>query len=259
MAATPARIAEVLAGLRASSARLCVGSLQARERIATGLPIIDEALGGGLCRGRLSELYGRGRLSWALGILAAGQARGELVALVDGANALCPDDAARAGVVLPGCLWVRAPSTSVALKATDRVLEAGGFSTLVVYLSRPESGRAGRKLENLDGLMRLVQRAERARTAVLFVAETPTLGSYAAASLELRRARPRWVSSGGVPRLLDGYRVEVVVARNKTGQEGASASLDIGVLGETPVLLPAMSPSLLPSLAPVMLPRKRQR
>ena len=231
MAATPARIAEVLAGLRASSARLSVGSLQPRERVATGLVAIDEALGGGLCRGRLSELYGHGRLSWALHLLAAGQARGELVALVDGANALCPDDAARAGVALPSCLWVRAPSTAVALKATDRILEAGGFSTLVVYLASPgpnQTTRPNQTTSQPDGLMRLVQRAEKARTAVLFVAERPMLGSYAAASLELRRARPRWVSTGGVPRLLDGYRVEVVVVRNKTGQEGASASLDIG-------------------------------
>src|SRR4051794_19467662 len=86
MAASAARIAEVLAGLRASSARLRTGAELERGVLPSGLSELDGAIGGGLPRGRITELVGArssGRMSIVVGALAAAQRTGELVALVD--------------------------------------------------------------------------------------------------------------------------------------------------------------------------------
>ena len=53
---------------------------------ATGLPALDDALGGGLRRGHLSEIIGArstGRTTVMCAIVAAAISRGEIAALVD--------------------------------------------------------------------------------------------------------------------------------------------------------------------------------
>src|SRR5436309_2687633 len=90
MAATAARISEVLAGLRAASARLCTAAEVRRAHLPLGLDGLDQALGGGLPRGRLTELVGArssGRMSIALSAIAEAQRAGELAAIVDAADA----------------------------------------------------------------------------------------------------------------------------------------------------------------------------
>lgn len=236
MAASPARIAEVLAGLRAQTARLQAAAESravARGVVATGVTAVDEALGGGLPRGRLTELVGArgsGRLSLALAALAGGQGRGELVALVDGADALEPAAAQAAGVALERLLWVRARSRDEALLAADRVLDAGGFALVVVYLvgaehrprRRPEPSGSGRVWT------RLRERAERGRAAVLIVDDTPSVGAFAAATLEAVRGRARWVGRGP-GRLLDRVDAAVVVSRSKLGPPGARGAVSLSV------------------------------
>src|SRR6478735_1267163 len=140
MAASAARIAEVLAGLRASSARLRTGAELERGVVPSGVGALDRALGGGLPRGRITELVGArssGRMSLVVGALAATQRTGELVALIDAGDAFDPRSAAACGVVLARTLWVRPRDAGArrdqdgryvsALQAADRVLEAGGF------------------------------------------------------------------------------------------------------------------------------------
>lgn len=227
MAASPARIAEVLAGLRAQTARLGAAAdarAAVRGVVATGVAAVDEALGGGLPRGRLTELVGArgsGRLSLALAALAGGQGRGELVALVDGADALEPAAAVAAGAALERLLWVRARSRDEALLAADRVLDAGGFALVVVYLVGAARGRghgSGRVWT------RLRDRAERGRAAVLVVDDASSVGSFAAATLETARGRARFVG-GGPGRLLDRVDAAVVVSRNKLGPPGVRGAV----------------------------------
>jgi hypothetical protein len=252
MAATAARIVEVLAGLRAASARLGTASELRRGRLPLGVPGIDDALGGGLPRGKLTELVGArssGRMSLALGALAEAQQAGELVAMVDAADAFDPASAQAAGVVLPRLLWVRPTGLVAALKAADRVLDAGGFGLLVLYLAGMPGSSGGRLLvarhlgrpgferaqpgpeRNLEGernrgsigspvWARLQQRAEKSGAAVLLVADHPLAGSFAVATLEARRGRAEWTG------LLDGVDGTVRIVRSKLGAPGGVVEVD---------------------------------
>ena len=230
MAASPARIAEVLAGLRASSARLRSAAALDRAYLPLGIDAIDEALGGGLLRGRLTELVGprgSGRLSLTLGALASAQARSEWVALIDAADALDVRSAAAAGLVLERLLWVRARGLVESLQAADRVLDAGGFGLVAIYaVEVPRAGPAprGREAAGSSAFSRLVHRAERARAAVLLVAERPLAGSFSVATLALERAHAAWVGQGA-GKILDGACGQVRVARSKVGLPGEAAEV----------------------------------
>lgn len=106
---------------------------------ATGVAAIDEALGGGLRRGQLSEIVGgrsSGRTSVMCRTLAAATARGELTALIDPCDRFDPASAAAAGVDLSQLLWVRdTGDPGRAVKAINLVLQAGGFGLVVLDLA----------------------------------------------------------------------------------------------------------------------------
>jgi hypothetical protein len=219
VAASAARIAEVLAGLRAKSARFEVA--RALPVISLGLGALDEALGGGLPRGRIVEVCGprgSGRLSLAASALRAAQAQGELVSFVDVADAFDPKSAE---LDLERLLWVRPKSAADGLLSIDRILDAGGFGAAVLYLGNARlSPAAGPRLQ---------RRAESAKCALLVVGERAQLGSFSAAALELRRARARWSGGGRAPLLLEGISGRVEVTRNKLGPPGETAQLELAI------------------------------
>jgi recombination protein RecA len=107
------------------------------ETVSTGIPEID-SLAGGLPRGGLTEICGppcSGRTSLLVSALAERTARHEVCALVDGRDAFDPRLAEAAGVKLDQLLWVRCRNIDQALRATDLLLQGGGFSLLAVDLS----------------------------------------------------------------------------------------------------------------------------
>ena len=220
MAASAARIAEVLAGLRAKSAR--ADAVESRGRVVPlGLQALDEALGGGLPRGRVVEVCGprgSGRLSLALSALRSAQAQGEWVALVDVADAFDPRTSE---LELARLLWVRPKTAGDGLLAMDRILDAGGFGAAVLYL-------CGAKMPHGAGA-RLQRRAEKARSALIIVADWPQLGAFSSAALTLGRTRARWSGGGRAPLVLDGAFGRVEVTRNKLGPPGESAQLELAV------------------------------
>ena len=158
------------------------------------------------------------RLSLALAALRAAQSQGELVAIVDVADAFDPGTAR---VDLSRLLWVRPKNVGDGLLSMDRILDAGGFGAAVLYLgnARVRDG-AGPRLQ---------RRAEQAKCALLVVGERAQLGSFSAAALELRRARPRWSGGGLQPLLLDGAYGRVEVTRNKLGPPGDTAQLELAL------------------------------
>src|SRR5438093_12079219 len=99
-------------------------------RLSTGLAVLDEALGGGLPRGRVTELAGApstGRTGLACAIAATATRAGETIAWVDPADALEPEAAAAAGIALARLLRVRPRNATDALRAADIVLGVGGI------------------------------------------------------------------------------------------------------------------------------------
>lgn len=228
MAATAAKIDDVLAGMRAATARLRSAAEQPPlARLPAGSPALDALTGGGLPRGRIVELSGprgSGRMSAVLAMTAAVQATGELTALVDVADALDPRSACAAGVALPRLLWVRPQSLVDGLRAADWILDAGGFGLVTLYL-------AGTMLWRVRGdapWIKLARRAETARSSLIVVGDRPLVGTVAALSLASERGRVRWLGGdGGAPRLLDGVRGRIAVARSKLGPPATPVELSL--------------------------------
>jgi hypothetical protein len=106
---------------------------------ATGYADLDDALGGGLRRGHLSEIVGApssGRSTMTSELIAAATARGEVAAIVDASDTFDPGSAAALGIDLARLLWVREHGDATrALKAFSLILQAGGFGLAVLDLA----------------------------------------------------------------------------------------------------------------------------
>jgi hypothetical protein len=188
---------------------------EAIPRLPTGLAVLDRALGGGLPRGRLTELAGRrssGRTGLACAIAAAATQAGETVAWIDPDDALDPEAAEAAGVALVRTLWVRARNAADAFRAAEIVLGAGGFGLVVLDV---DSARAA------SGVWpRLARAAERARSVLLAVTPSRGAGTFAALGLELTGRRVHWSGGPGRLVLLEGIDARVSIVRSRVGRPG---------------------------------------
>jgi hypothetical protein len=182
----------------------------ADDLAATGLAVLDEALGGGLRRGHLSEIVGTrssGRTTAVCHTLASAASRGEAVALIDTFDRFDPASAAAAGLDLSKLLWVRERGDAVrALKAMMLVLQAGGFGVVAFDLTdvRPPALRAF----PFTTWLRLARMIEGSETVALLVAAERLARSPGGASLLLESppeaARARWTGASSRSRLLRG-------------------------------------------------------
>jgi RecA/RadA recombinase len=195
---------------RPGDVRLGSSHPEAIPRLATGLPLLDAALGGGLPRGRVTELAGprsTGRTGLACAIAASATRAGETIAWVDPDDALDPEATETTGIALARTLWVRPRSVVDAVRATDILLHAGGFGLVVLDLGEQPPPRAA-IAQPTPG------------TTLLVVTPRSVGGPFVALTLELAARRARW--SGGTGRLvlLDGIDARVTVARSRVGQPG---------------------------------------
>jgi hypothetical protein len=209
------------------------------ETATTGVPEVDALLDGGLPVGAISEVAGpqsSGRTGLALSFLAQ-QTRDERVcAWVDAGDAFDPESAAASGVNLKQLLWVRcraaaAPSAESgsrissgwkaktqapvwtrldqALRATDLLLQAGGFSAIVLDLGdmAPEHGCR----IPLATWFRFRQAADRTRCCLVVLGQVAYAQSSAAVVLECAPCNPH--TSGGT--VLNGFSFEVRRGRQR--------------------------------------------
>lgn len=115
------------------------------SRLATGLPTIDEPLGGGLPKGAITELSspnlsaGSALLIYAL--LESAHRDGYFLALVDGRDSFDPQPLGN--LRLRNLLWVRCAQALQAVKAADLLLRDGNFPLVVLdlVLNAPEELR----------------------------------------------------------------------------------------------------------------------
>jgi len=200
---------------RPGGVRLGTARVEAIPRLATGLAALDEALGGGLPRGRLTELAGRrstGRTGLACAIAASATRASETIAWIDPADALDPEAAAAAGIALARVLWVRPRNRADALGAAEILLSAGGFGLIVLDVDAERTGRAV--------WPRLARAAERTRSVLLVLGSCRAAGTFAAVGLELVARRVRWSGGPGRLVLLDGIDARVTIARSRVGRPG---------------------------------------
>ena len=186
----------------------------APEMASSGIPELD-ALTGGLPRGCLTEICGSatsGRTSVLLAALAAATRRGEYCAVVDASDALDPHSLAASGADLSRVLWVRCGEDSPEkknpplrqkenksewprvipqaergveqlLRATDLLLESGGFGLIVLDLADVPP-QAARRIP-LTTWFRFRRAVEHKPSMLLAIEQQPIAGSCSSLLLQL--------------------------------------------------------------------------
>ena len=211
------------------------------RRLSSGLAPLDALIGGGVPRGRISEITGRagsGKTSIAASFASAATHRGEVAAWLDASGAFDPESMAAAGIELRRMLWASMTATmraaalatpardgfapsplmrrqSAIVKAAELVLEAGGFGLVVI-----DFGETPRAIPQAVAL-RIARAAERSGAAVIALAPWRMCGTFAALSLSTSRAETSFSRlAPGAPVTFDGLAVTAMVARNKMGGTG---------------------------------------
>jgi hypothetical protein len=191
------------------------GAAVVPETIPTGVPHLDQQLGGGIPAGHFSEIVGprsSGRTSLLFSLLATLTGRGELVALVDTFDVFDAESAAGAGVRLENLLWVRGDtctpafplmasrqtgadrSIERAVKAANLVLQAGGFSLVALDLADAPL-QALRRIP-MNTWMRLQRVIEGQPSAGIVLSATPLSRSAGGVSMMLGQRSVHSASSG---------------------------------------------------------------
>jgi len=170
----------------------------AQEFLPTGIALFDSAFGG-VPRGCVTDVIGpasSGRTSLLLSVMAEATAREEYCALVDASDAFDPTSAAAAGVALERLLWIRcAGNAEHALKATDLLLQAGGFGLVVMDLGDIAPGTARRI--SLASWYRLRRAIENTPTALIVIELAPNARACSTLALEFARNRIQWSGAPG--------------------------------------------------------------
>jgi recombination protein RecA len=193
--------------------------------VPAGIPEID-SLAGGLPRGSLTEICGpccSGRTSLLISALAERTAHEEVCALIDGRDSFDPYSAEAAGVELKKLLWVRCRNIDQAFRATDLLIQGGGFSLIALDLSDlpPETVRYvplntwfrfRRAVEDTPTILVVLEQEPHAKTCaslVLRLGTGPVVWSASAAMKAdaTESFRHPWVC------LFDSFEVRVEVLR----------------------------------------------
>jgi len=202
---------------------------QAPELFATGLVDVDRMLGGGIPRGSITEISGAastGKTSFALSALAAITQLGNACAWVDVSDTLSPEATAAAGVELRRMLWLRMAADrsqksadklgsrlEKAMKASDLLLQTGGFGAIVLDMSDVLPQQARRI--PLATWYRFRLAAEQARTALIFLTQMPCASSCATLALRSEPAEIVPFSSSGETPLFERQQYQLVRERNR--------------------------------------------
>jgi recombination protein RecA len=231
-----------------------VNALGTVEVIPTGIISLDIALGGGIPRGRVIEIYGpesSGKTTLSSYIVGQVQKRGGLAAYIDAEHAFDPEYAKVLGVQLEDLLVSQPDTGEQALEITETLVRSNAVDVVVIDSVAALVPRAEIEGEMGDSMMgvqaRLMSQALRkltgaiskSKTTVIFInqirmkigvmfgnPETTTGGNalkfYASVRLEIRRKEQ--IKEGDV---VTGVTTGVKVVKNKVAAPFKTAVFDI--------------------------------
>jgi len=230
------------------------------ETISTGSISLDKALGGGIPKGRIIEIYGpesSGKTTLALHAISEVQKSGGTAAFIDAEHALDPEYAKRIGVNTEELLISQPDNGEQALEIVETLTRSGGIDLIVidsVAALTPKAEIEGMMGDSHMGLQaRLMSQALRKLTSIISKTgttviflnqlrmkigimfgnpETTTGGNalkfYASVRLDIRSIdKVNGTNDEGEGKEVTGRRVRVKVTKNKVAAPFKQAEFDI--------------------------------